>query len=381
MAIATPRLHRKLRALPLAVCAALLCAPAARAGDSAAPAIIHTPVTKAPPGLLKIAARITDDSKIFPQLFFRYGQSGAFDAPVDLKKVKGSKDQYEATVAARAGLQYYLECYDEYGNGPARAGSPESPIKVEVEGDASASAQQPPHAAPWLKGAGGTEGDPRKPATPGSLDLPAAAVGDLPMAPAKPGPGESAPGSASGTSGPSSTSSTSSASGTNGMSSASSTSSSGAGSASSGGGSSSANGSSGVGVSSSAASSSAEHEGSRDRALSTTLPAPAPWTAAQAFEHSLLVPGWGQWGTERRLRGVAFGVATGAALVTALVLTARAQQAENIYESAPPSVRSEAQNQALSYAHTRNFFFGLTAALWAVNAAEACLGYGSKDAW
>ena len=103
------------RTLRLAVLGAVLCCTqaACAAGDSSAPVITHTPVAKAAPGPVKIGAKITDESKIFPQVFFRYSASGAFEPPVDLKKVKGSRDQYEATVPGRTGLEYYLECYDE----------------------------------------------------------------------------------------------------------------------------------------------------------------------------------------------------------------------------------------------------------------------------
>jgi hypothetical protein len=115
--------------------------------------------------------------------------------------------------------------------------------------------------------------------------------------------------------------------------------------------------------------------------LSTTLnPAfRSPVTASQAAWHSALLPGWGQLQTERPYRGYAFLGATGASLVGAVWMTVRARQADDIYNSAPPTVRLEAYNQARSYANTRNALWATTAALWALNVAEAYFLYGTKD--
>ena len=45
---------------------------AARADDTRAPVIVHTPVTSAPEGgVVAVLAKITDESKFFPQVFYR----------------------------------------------------------------------------------------------------------------------------------------------------------------------------------------------------------------------------------------------------------------------------------------------------------------------
>jgi hypothetical protein len=111
----------------------------ARADDTTAPVIVHTPLATAAKGPLKITAKITDESKFFPQVFYRYGGQREYDKPLDMKKVRGTKDQYEATIPFKAdAVEYYLEAYDEFGNGPARAGTPEAPNKVDASGGESA---------------------------------------------------------------------------------------------------------------------------------------------------------------------------------------------------------------------------------------------------
>jgi hypothetical protein len=124
-----------------------LAVSAARADDTAAPEITHTPLEKAEKGKpVHIRAKITDESKFFPQVFYRW-DGAAFGKPVDMKKVtakKAPKDQYQATIPGKGdSLEYYIEAYDEFGNGPARAGAPEAPFKVEMTEPAVTEAQPP----------------------------------------------------------------------------------------------------------------------------------------------------------------------------------------------------------------------------------------------
>jgi hypothetical protein len=132
---------------------ALLLASAVRAEDTAAPLIEHKPVTSTERGAkyVEIFARITDQSKFFPQVFYRYG-SGSFEKPLDMKPVKGKKDEYGAAVPVKGDLvEYYIEAYDEYGNGPGRAGDPEKPYRVDTTGEGGAVAAAPPAPAPAPK--------------------------------------------------------------------------------------------------------------------------------------------------------------------------------------------------------------------------------------
>ena len=136
--------------LPLAL---LLLAPvSARADDTAAPEMTHTPVEKAEKGKpVRIQAHATDASKFFPQVFYRW-DGAAFGKGQDMKKMTGkkNKDQYQFSIPGKGDvLEYYLEAYDEFGNGPTRVGSPEQPFKVEATAAvAEAPKEEPPTAAP-----------------------------------------------------------------------------------------------------------------------------------------------------------------------------------------------------------------------------------------
>lgn len=119
--------------------------------DTAAPVIEHTPVTSTPRGskFVQVFARITDESKFFPQVFYRYGP-GEFQKPLDMKPVKGMKSQYGANIPVKGDVvEYYVEAYDELGNGPGRSGDPEKPWHVDTSGMGDAVAQAAPAAKPW----------------------------------------------------------------------------------------------------------------------------------------------------------------------------------------------------------------------------------------
>jgi hypothetical protein len=124
--------------------AAFAFAGAARADDTQPPEITHTPLEKAPKGHpVRIHAKIVDQSKFFPQVFYRW-DGKAFEKPLDMKKARGKKtpaNTYEASIPIKGeSLEYYIEAYDEFGNGPARAGTPEAPFKVQLEAVAVAAA-------------------------------------------------------------------------------------------------------------------------------------------------------------------------------------------------------------------------------------------------
>ena len=102
-------------------------------------------------------------------------------------------------------------------------------------------------------------------------------------------------------------------------------------------------------------------------------------TRPQALWHSALLPGWGQWGSDRPVRGATFGALAAAGVFSSILLAVRANDANNTYESATIRCKQAAYGQAVSYQVSRNRAIGLTAALWAVNIAEAYLGHGSSD--
>jgi len=124
-----------MRSIPAAATALILfCGTRARADDTNPPVIAHTPVTRGDKGKqTPVFARITDESKIFPQVFFRFGPGSAYEKPIDMKQVRGQRNQWGANLPAPPGnvVEYYLEAYDEFGNGPARAGDPERPFRID----------------------------------------------------------------------------------------------------------------------------------------------------------------------------------------------------------------------------------------------------------
>ncbi len=136
--------------LCLAALSALFVSFAARADDTAAPVVEHTPIkfTERGAKFVQVFAKITDESKFFPQVFYRYGP-GEYQKPLDMKAVKGSKDQWGVNIPVKGDLcEYYIEAYDELGNGPGRGAEPERPFRVDTSGQGGMVAAAPPPPAP-----------------------------------------------------------------------------------------------------------------------------------------------------------------------------------------------------------------------------------------
>lgn len=136
-----------------AAAAALLLAFAAHADDTAAPVVTHTPTMKVTVGqeegkVVQVFARITDASKFYPQTFYRYAP-GEYTKPLDMKAVRGEKDNFGAKIPVKGRyVEYYIEAYDEFGNGPGRAGDPDHPFRVDTGGEVAESAPPKVEAAP-----------------------------------------------------------------------------------------------------------------------------------------------------------------------------------------------------------------------------------------
>jgi hypothetical protein len=111
----------------------VLAAPLAHADDVLPPQIVHEPCDELKRGeSFEIWARFYDESAIFdPKVIYRVGDSSAWkNAP--FSKQPGS-DDFMAVIRAkelRGPLEYFIEAFDENGNGPARYGSPDTPIRV-----------------------------------------------------------------------------------------------------------------------------------------------------------------------------------------------------------------------------------------------------------
>jgi hypothetical protein len=129
------------------VAAALVGAPAYAAPKKAAPAsskkdkdttppvIEHTPITKHDgKGPLVVEAKITDDkSGVFePTLLVRAAGGGEFQR-VTMTPKDDDKDTFTAAVPAEllsGDVEYLIEAFDQSGNGPARAGDENAPLKI-----------------------------------------------------------------------------------------------------------------------------------------------------------------------------------------------------------------------------------------------------------
>ncbi len=116
-------------------------APEAQTGpeDVDPPSINHTPVTKSLKGKpVAISARITDPSGVFQPVVYvrRKGMGTGEYIPIKMIASRLTQGDYTVEIPAAlvsADLEYYLEAYDNAGNGPARAGSPENPMALKVE--------------------------------------------------------------------------------------------------------------------------------------------------------------------------------------------------------------------------------------------------------
>jgi hypothetical protein len=105
---------------------------AAPASDVTPPSITHVRVSEAPRGqALVIEAGISDESAIFaPAVYVR--RAGE-DEYVSIAMTPVEPGRFAATVpAARVTgiLEYFIEAFDELGNGPSRAGTPDAPLRV-----------------------------------------------------------------------------------------------------------------------------------------------------------------------------------------------------------------------------------------------------------
>ncbi len=130
----TRRWKLGLASLVLFVGAGLVGTPeaAAQEDDLLPPGIVHEPCEFYKKRRnFEIIARFYDDSPIFdPKVIYRTRSRRWKSA--SFKKMPGGKD-FKATLKKRklkGVLEYFIEVFDENGNGPARYGSPEAPVRV-----------------------------------------------------------------------------------------------------------------------------------------------------------------------------------------------------------------------------------------------------------
>lgn len=117
--------------LPTVLFAALIVLAAADArADEDPPRITHTPVERVQRGEpLRISATMKDESEIFaPTLYFRSPGQEGYESVI----LHQEGDVFTAQIPLDGDVQYWIEAYDEYGNGPTRVGTPAAPHLVVV---------------------------------------------------------------------------------------------------------------------------------------------------------------------------------------------------------------------------------------------------------
>ncbi|MHB1845559.1 MAG: hypothetical protein ACYCWW_12080, partial [Deltaproteobacteria bacterium] len=123
----------------LAALAMGLSLPALAQDAAPGPSIEHAPVVRAQAGQpLTLTATIRSGNGVFQPTvdFRRVGETTWSKVPL----LPSGGDLYAATIPSASlgsDVEYYLEAYDNDGNGPARAGSPDAPFHVAVGGAAA----------------------------------------------------------------------------------------------------------------------------------------------------------------------------------------------------------------------------------------------------
>jgi len=118
----------------------------ALAADTAAPQIVHEPCEQFQKGaVFEVVARFYDESPIFdPKVVFRRGKGKWKNRP--FKRQNGT-DNFVANIPAKflkkGRIQYFIEVFDENGNGPARFGSTDAPVVLMPAVEVAACQQVP----------------------------------------------------------------------------------------------------------------------------------------------------------------------------------------------------------------------------------------------
>jgi hypothetical protein len=120
-----------MRRLGWVVVCAGLAGGVARAEESVPPVVKHVPVKTAVKGEpLVFLVDIEDAHDVWaPTLYHRSAGTKNYTS-VSLQPKKGIT--YTATIQVAGDFEYWIEAYDEFGNGPSRKGSAEKPLKVKA---------------------------------------------------------------------------------------------------------------------------------------------------------------------------------------------------------------------------------------------------------
>lgn len=132
--------------IQMVLAAALMLSAMPAWADNDAPQIVHEPCEQYQKGVTyEVVARFYDASPIFdPKVVFKRGRGKWQNRP--FKRLEGS-DNFVAKIPAKflkkGRIQYFIEVFDENGNGPARFGSTDAPVVLTLGTDPVACQQVP----------------------------------------------------------------------------------------------------------------------------------------------------------------------------------------------------------------------------------------------
>jgi hypothetical protein len=150
---------------------ALVLSPNPAGAAPGAPVIAHEPLMSFPKGepvILKATIQSPLGKRIFSPAVFLWLPGVEGPARIPLQPVPGESNGYSAQIPpslTQTDFEYFLEAFDEEGNGPSRLATPESPIRAKAVA-AAPSAAPPP-----------TTADGREPAPAPATALASAAAG------------------------------------------------------------------------------------------------------------------------------------------------------------------------------------------------------------
>ncbi|MBI5508849.1 MAG: hypothetical protein HY903_08860 [Deltaproteobacteria bacterium] len=157
-----PPLPKNVVAVAVALLPSVLLALAprpARAEDTLMPSIVHEACAEYLKGKpFEIVARFEDQSQLFdPKVMYRAAGDSHWKHAAFVRDASGMS--FRATIKSKdlkGTFEYFIEVFDEFGNGPARMGSPEAPIRVQPSKAPEACEQVPAAAEPMAVTAGST---------------------------------------------------------------------------------------------------------------------------------------------------------------------------------------------------------------------------------
>jgi hypothetical protein len=139
------------------------------AQDNLPPQIVHEPCEVYQKGRpYSVVARFYDESPIFdPKVIYRTGKVSDW-RNASFRKKQGT-DDFVAVIKARdlrGPLDYFIETFDENGNGPARYGNPDAPVRILPSDDAPECSQTGDDSFAPVKSLGSSVREPGEPDEP-----------------------------------------------------------------------------------------------------------------------------------------------------------------------------------------------------------------------